>query len=55
MPLFRLICGNLMECQIKNIENITKSDSNFAPTFVDHVLSDVNFNGCCLINNISNQ
>ena len=37
------------------IENITKSDSNFAPTFVDHhLLSDINFNGDCLIkNNIS--
>ena len=29
-----------------NIENITKSDSNFAPTFVDHhLLPDINFNG----------
>ena len=38
----------------ESIENITKSDSNFAPTFVDHVLSDINFNGHCLIkNNIS--
>ena len=37
----------------ENIENITKSDSNFAPTFVDHhVLPDINFNGHCLINNI---
>ena len=36
----------------ENIENITKSDSNFAPTFVDHhVLPDMNFNGHCLINN----
>ena len=35
------------------IENITKSDSNFASTFVDHyILSDINFNGHCLINNI---
>ena len=35
----------------ENIENITQSDSNFAPTFVDHhVLSDINFNGHCLIN-----
>ena len=34
------------------IENITKSDSNFAPTFADHhLLSDRNFNGHCLINN----
>ena len=38
----------------ENIENITKSDSNFAPTFVDHhLLPDINFNGHCLINNIS--
>ena len=37
----------------ENIENLTKSDSNFAPTFVDHyVLPDINFNGHCLINNI---
>ena len=36
----------------ENIENITKSDSNFAPTFVNHhVLLDINFNGNCLINN----
>ena len=35
MALLGLIRGNLMECQ-KNIENITKSDSNFAPTLVDH-------------------
>ena len=37
------------------MENITKSDSSFLPTFVDHhLLPDVNFNGHCLINdNIS--
>ena len=36
----------------KNIENITKSNSNFAPTSVDHhVLPDINFNGYCLISN----
>ena len=35
----------------ENIENITKSDSNFAPTFADHyVLPDIYFNGHCLIN-----
>ena len=29
----------------ENIENITKSDINFAPTFVDHhILLDINFN-----------
>ena len=33
----------------ENIENITKSDSNFAPTFVDHhLLPDINFNEHCL-------
>ena len=39
----------------KSIENITKPDSNFAPTFDDHhLLPDMNFNGHCLItNNIS--
>ena len=38
----------------ENIENTTKSDSNFAPTFVDHhLLPDINFYGHCLINNIS--
>ena len=35
----------------KNIENITKSDSNFTATFVDHhVLPEINFNGHCQIN-----
>ena len=35
-----------------NTENITKSDNNFAPAFADHhVLTDINFNGHCLINN----
>ena len=34
----------------ENIENITKSDSNFAPNYVDHhLLPDKNFNGHCLI------
>ena len=37
----------------ENIENITKSDANFAQTFVDHlVLTDISFNENCLINNI---
>ena len=37
----------------ENIENITKSGSNFAPTFADHhVLPDINFNVHCLISNI---
>ena len=36
----------------ENIENITKSESNFVPTFVNHhVLPDINFNGHCLIKN----
>ena len=51
--LVGLIGGNLTECQKKNIENITKSDNNFAPTFVNHdSLLDINFNGHCLINNV---
>ena len=34
----------------ENVENITKSVRNFAPTFVDHhLLPDINFNGHCLI------
>ena len=39
----------------ENTENLTKSDSNLAPTFVDHhLLPEINFNGYCLIkNNIS--
>ena len=39
----------------ESIENITKSNSNFAPTFVDHhSLPGINFNEHCLIkNNIS--
>ena len=37
-----------MEFQ-ENIENITKSGSNFAPTFVDHhLLPDIHFDGHCL-------
>ena len=55
MALLGLNRRNLMECLKKSIENITKSDSNFAPTFADHhLLPDMNFNGHCLIkNNIS--
>ena len=34
-----------------SIENITKSNSLFTPTFLNHyILPDVNFNGHCLIN-----
>ena len=48
MALLGLIGGNLIEFQIENIEIITKSDDNFAPTFVDHhLLPDINFNGHC--------
>ena len=36
----------------ESLENITISDRNFAPTFVDHhSLPDINFNGECLIKN----
>ena len=43
------------EMSEESIENLTKSDSNFAPTFVDpHLLPDMSFNGLCLTkNNIS--
>ena len=38
----------------ENIEDITKLDKNFAPTFVSHhLLPDITFNGHWLINNIS--
>ena len=41
------------EMSDKNNENITKSEYNFAPTFVnDYILPDINFNGHYLINNI---
>ena len=34
----------------ENIENTTKSDSNFIPTFVDHhLLGNLSFNEHCLI------
>ena len=37
-----------------HIENITRSDSNFPPIFVDyHLFPDIYFNGHCLINDIS--
>ena len=36
----------------ENIKNTTHSNSNFAPTFVDHhVLPDINFNEHCSIEN----
>ena len=38
---------------VENIENITKSNSNSATTFVDYnLLRDITFNGHSLINNI---
>ena len=38
----------------ESIDNITKSESNFAPNFVDHnFLPDINLNGHALIKNIS--
>ena len=50
MALLKFICRSLMECQKKSIENTTKSDSNFAPTFVDYYsLPDISFNGYYLI------
>ena len=37
----------------ENIENITKPNSDFAPTFVDYqLIPDLNFNEHYLINNI---
>ena len=41
----------------ESTEYISKSDSNFSSTFVDHhLLPDMNFNGHCLIkNNISKK
>ena len=50
MLLLKFIRGNLMSEE--SIENITKSDSNFVPTFVDLVLPDINFKGHCLIKKI---
>ena len=55
MALLKLIQKNLLKIitnLLEIIKNITKSDSNFAPTFPDHhVLPDINFNEHCLINN----
>ena len=47
----RISNGISEEC----LENITKSETNFASTFVDHhLLPDMNFNEHCLIkNNVS--
>ena len=44
----------MSEENIENIANVTKSDSIFAATFVDHLLADINFNGHWFLkNNIS--
>ena len=46
----KFICGNLKECQKKSIENITTSDSNFAPTLINfYPLRDVTFIGQCTV------
>ena len=51
MAELEFIHGNIKECQQKSIENITTSDSNVAPTFIDTCsLSIVKFSGNCLIN-----
>ena len=58
MALLGLIRGKLTGEYIRiiseeYIENITKSNNNFAPTFVDHyLLQEIIFNGCCLIKKI---
>ena len=40
----------MSEESIENIKNITKSDSNSVPTFVDHhLLPDISFIRHCLI------
>ena len=49
MALIELFRGNEMEFQKKIGSN---SESNFAQTFFDHLLlSDINFDRHCLINN----
>ena len=47
--------NGMSEENFENIENIPKSDNNFASTFVDHyLLPDINFNEHCSIkSNIS--
>ena len=48
--LVGLIRGKYNEIPKENIEKLTKSDSTFASTSVDdHLLSDITFNGYCLI------
>ena len=51
VALLKLTHWDLMEHEKKILKNTTKSDSNFAASFVDnHVLWDINFNGRSLIN-----
>ena len=50
----RIYSWKCNEMSGESLENITKSDGSFPPTFVDnHLLPDMNFNGECLIKNIS--
>ena len=55
LPAIKYYSWKSNEMSEEGIENITKSDSNFALTFVDHlILPVINFNGHCLIkSNIS--
>ena len=53
LPAIKYYSWKSNEMSEEGIENITKSDSNFAPTFVDHhVVLNINFDRYCLINNI---
>ena len=46
VALLGMICGNLNGMSDENIEKITKANSNFPSTFVDHhLLPDTYFNG----------
>ena len=50
MSLLELIRWKISGMSEETIENITKSDSHFAPTFVDdNVLPHINLNRHCLI------
>ena len=50
---FKCFSGTTNGISEKSIENKTTSANNFAPTFIDTCpLSNVNFNGHCLINKI---
>ena len=47
MALLKFIRGNLVECHKKTTDNVTKSEW----LFDRYILSDVNSNEHCLINN----